>query len=102
MTIQAGISIPKEALQVRQARNAEEPSFIQLFVIDLSSEKVIATYPIPEALGEIAIDNSGEHAYISCPQKGTIEVLDIRERKMELPIVLTPGVDGLEWLPAIS
>ena len=74
----------------------------KLFVIDLSSEKVIATYPIPEALGEIAIDNSGEHAYISCPQKGTIEVLDIRERKMELPIVLTPGVDGLEWLPAIS
>jgi YVTN family beta-propeller protein len=74
----------------------------KLFVIDLSSENVTASYPIPAAIGEIAIDTAGEHAYVSCPQKGTIEVFDIRGSKLEAPIVLTPGVDGLEWFPAIS
>jgi YVTN family beta-propeller protein len=74
----------------------------KLFVIDLSSAKVTASYPIPAALGEIAIDTAGGYAYVSCPQKGTIEVLDIPGGKLEAPIVLSPGVDGLEWFPAIS
>ena len=72
------------------------------FVIDLVKENVIGTYPIPEAIGEIAIDSSGEFAYISCPAKGTIEVLNLRAAKLEEPIVMTPGVDGLEWVPGIS
>jgi DNA-binding beta-propeller fold protein YncE len=74
----------------------------KLFVVDLSSEKVVGTYSIPEAIGEIAVDASSEHAYVSCPQKGTIEVLDIRGGKLEAPAILTPGVDGLVWIPAIS
>jgi DNA-binding beta-propeller fold protein YncE len=74
----------------------------KLFAIDLSSEKVAATYDIPPAIGEIAVDASSQHAFVSCPQKGTIEILDIRDGKMESPIVLTQGVDGLEWIPAIS
>jgi len=72
------------------------------FVIDLSSEKVTGTYPIPEAIGEIAVDASGEFAFISCPAKGTIEVLNLRAAKLEEPIVMTPGVDGLEWFAGIS
>ncbi len=74
----------------------------KLFVIDLSSEKVVGTYLIPEAIGEIAVDASSQHAYVSCPQKGTIEVLDIHGGKLEAPAVLTPGVDGLVWIPAVS
>jgi len=72
------------------------------FVIDVSSEKVVGTYPIPEAIGEVAIDAGGNYAFISCPAKGTIEVLNLRTSKLEDPIVMTPGVDGLAWLPAIS
>jgi DNA-binding beta-propeller fold protein YncE len=72
------------------------------FVIDLSSEKVIGSYPIPEAIGEIAVDASGTFAFISCPAKGTIEVLNLRAAKLEEPIVMTPGVDGLEWFAGIS
>ena len=72
------------------------------FVIDLSSEKVAATYPIPEAIGEVAVDASDEFAFISCPAKGTIEVVNLRAHKLEEPIVMTPGVDGLEWIPGIS
>lgn len=71
----------------------------KLFAIDLSSEKVVGIYPIPEATGEIAVDAAGNYGYISIPQKGTIEVFNIRGRKMDLPIVLTPGVDGLAWFP---
>jgi DNA-binding beta-propeller fold protein YncE len=74
----------------------------KLFVIDLSTEKVTGDYPIPAAIGEIAIDATGDHAYVTCPQKGTIEILDIRSGKLESSIVLTPGVDGLEWIPGIS
>lgn len=72
------------------------------FVIDLSSEKVSATYPIPEAIGEVAVDAGGNYAFISCPAKGTIEVLNLRAGKLEDAIVMTPGVDGLEWIPGIS
>ena len=74
----------------------------KLFVIDLSTEKVIADYPIPAAIGEIAVDAASDHAYITCPQKGTIEFLDLRGGKLESPLVLAPGVDGIEWFPAIS
>lgn len=74
----------------------------KLFVIDLSSEKVIGTHQIPEAIGEIAVDGASERAYVSCPQKGTIEVFDIRGGKLEPPVVLTQGVDGLVWIPSIS
>jgi YVTN family beta-propeller protein len=73
-----------------------------LFVIDLSTEKVTAEYPIPAAVGEIAVDATSDHVYITCPQKGTIEFLDLRGGKLESPMVLTPGVDGIEWFPAIS
>jgi DNA-binding beta-propeller fold protein YncE len=73
----------------------------KLFVIDLSSEKVVGTHSVPEAIGEIAIDASSSHGYLSTPQAGTIEVLDIRAGKLDSPIVLSKGVDGLVWLPSI-
>jgi YVTN family beta-propeller protein len=74
----------------------------KLFVIDLSTEKVTGEYPIPAAIGEIAVDATSDHAYVTCPQKGTIEFLDLRSGKLESPLILTPGVDGIEWFPAIS
>jgi YVTN family beta-propeller protein len=73
-----------------------------LLVIDLSEEKVTASYPIPEAIGEVAVDAGGEFAYVSCPAKGTIEILNLRARKLEPPIALAPGVDGLAWIPGLG
>jgi len=74
----------------------------KLFVLDLASEKLTGEYPIPAATGEIAVDAAGDRAYITCPQKGTIEIFDIRRGKLESPIVLAPGVDGIAWFAAIS
>jgi YVTN family beta-propeller protein len=72
----------------------------RLFVVDLLSGKVTGNYSIPEAIGEIALDATGAFAYVSCPQKGTIEVLNLREARLEPPIALSAGVDGLAWFPA--
>lgn len=73
----------------------------KLFVIDLATEKVVANFPIPPAVGAIAIDASGSHAYVSCPAHGSIETLNVRENKMEPPIALTTGVDGLQWIASL-
>jgi len=72
------------------------------FVIDLSSEKVAGSYTIPEAIGEVAVDSGSDYAFISCPAKGTIEIVNLRSAKLEDPVVMTPGVDGLEWIAGIS
>jgi YVTN family beta-propeller protein len=72
----------------------------KLFVVDLASGTVAHTFDIPGALGEIAMDAGGDHAYISCPQAGTVEVLNLAKSALESPIQLTKGVDGIEWFSA--
>jgi DNA-binding beta-propeller fold protein YncE len=74
----------------------------KLFVVNLSAGALEKTYDIPAALGEVALTPDGSHAYVSCPQAGTIEVLNLRAGKLEEPIQLTKGVDGLVWLPAVA
>lgn len=76
----------------------------KLFVIDLASAKIEESFDIPAALGELLLTPDGKFAFISCPQAGTIEVLDLLDvagHKLRQPIKLTQGVDGLAWAPAI-
>jgi YVTN family beta-propeller protein len=73
----------------------------KLFVVGLSTGSLEKTYDIPAALGEVTLTPDGSQAYVSCPQAGTIEVLNLREGKLEQPIRLTKGVDGLAWLPFV-
>jgi YVTN family beta-propeller protein len=73
----------------------------KLFVVELSTATVEHSYEIPQAIGAIAITPDDSRAYITCPQSGTIEVLDLRENILEQPITLTRGVDGVAWLPVI-
>jgi hypothetical protein len=42
----------------------------------------------------------GIHAYVSSPQGGTIEILNLKDWKLEQPIHLTKGVDGMAWVPS--
>lgn len=79
---------------------ADSPSG-QLFVIDLSNDSLRQSLTIPPSVGEVFISPDGAHAYVSCPQGGTIEILDLRTLKMDEPIRLTKGVDGLQWFPAV-
>jgi YVTN family beta-propeller protein len=73
----------------------------KIFVIDLATARLEESFDIPAALGELLITPDGRSAFVSCPQAGTIEVLDIPGHKLLQPIKLTQGVDGLAWATAI-
>jgi YVTN family beta-propeller protein len=74
----------------------------KLFVIDLTSGKVQHSFDIPPSNGEIAVNADGSRAYITCPQGGTVEVLDLTKAELDAPIRLTKGVDGIVWMDAES
>jgi YVTN family beta-propeller protein len=71
----------------------------RLFVVDLQTLKVVRSLEVPTRSSEILIRPGGEAAYISGTGAGKIAILDLRSWEMKQPIVLTPGVDGLAWLP---
>jgi YVTN family beta-propeller protein len=79
----------------------------KLFVVDLASGAVAKTFDTPDVpvlptAGEFALAPDGIRAYVTCPQGGTIEVLNLKDSKMEEPIRLTKGVDGMAWVPSAS
>ena len=69
----------------------------KIFVIDTATSTVANSFDIPAATGELLLAPSGDRAYVSCPQAGVIEVLDVAQNKLLEPIKLTKGVDGLAW-----
>jgi YVTN family beta-propeller protein len=71
-----------------------------LYVVDLQSGKVARSLDTPKNSSEILIRPGGDVAYISGTGAGKIAVLDLRTWAMQPSIDLTPGVDGLAWLPA--
>ena len=73
----------------------------RLFVVDLQTLKVVRSLEAPKRSSEILVRPGGDIAYISGTGAGKIAVLDLRSWKMQPPIDLTPGVDGLAWAPAL-
>lgn len=79
----------------------------KLFVVDLASGAVTKTFDTPDVPvlptpGEFALTADGTFAYLSSPQGGTIEVLNLEDWKLEEPIRLTKGVDGMAWVPSAT
>jgi len=72
----------------------------KIFVIDLANSKVEQSFDIPPAVGEVLLAPDGKLAFVSCPQAGTVEMLDLAAGKLLEPIQLTKGVDGLAWAAA--
>jgi len=72
----------------------------RVHVVDLQTMKVMRSLDIPERSSEVLIRPGGDIAYVSGTGAGKIAVLDLRSWKMQPTIDLTPGVDGLAWLPA--
>jgi len=66
----------------------------------LQTLKVVRSLDVPERSSEILIRPGGEIAYVSGTGAGKIAVLDLHSWKMQQPIDLTPGVDGLAWATA--
>jgi len=73
----------------------------KIFLIDLASAKLEQSFDIPQSAGELLISPDEKFVFVSCPQVGTIEVLDLPGKKLLPSIKLTQGVDGLAWAPAI-
>ena len=70
------------------------------YVIDLQSMKVGHTLKVSEGGSEILVRPGGDIAYLSGTGAGKIDVLNLKTWELEKPIELTPGVDGMSWLPA--
>ena len=75
----------------------------KLFVVEAATGRVTKTFETPDipvlpTPGEFALGSDGTYAYLTCPQGGTIEILNLRQWKLEEPIRLTKGVDGLAWV----
>jgi DNA-binding beta-propeller fold protein YncE len=70
-----------------------------IFVIDLHTRKVVKTFDAPTALGKVLIRPDGGVAFISFLTAGKIEVLNLKDWKLEPSIDLTPGIDGMDWVP---
>lgn len=71
-----------------------------IFVVDLHTRKLVKTFDAPTTLGKVLIRPDGGVAYISFLAAGKIEVLNLNTWKLEPSIDLTPGVDGMDWVPA--
>ena len=70
-----------------------------IFVVDLHTRKLVKTFDAPTTLGKVLIRPDGGVAYISFLAAGKIEVLDLKNWKLQPSIDLTPGVDGMDWAP---
>jgi YVTN family beta-propeller protein len=74
----------------------------KLFVLDTASGKLAHSYDIPGALGEIIVAPDDSLAYVTCPQAGVMEILNLKTWELEKSIQLTPGADGLAFAVANS
>jgi len=59
----------------------------------------VRSFDAPKNSSEILIRPGGDVAYVSGTGAGKIAVLDLHTLEMQPPIELSPGVDGLAWLP---
>jgi YVTN family beta-propeller protein len=71
-----------------------------LVAIDLATLKVAKSLDLPGAPSEILVSPDGNTAFVSCMDTGKVAVIDVPGWQLLDPVVLTPGVDGLAWIPA--
>jgi DNA-binding beta-propeller fold protein YncE len=71
----------------------------KLFSIDVAAMKLDNSFDIPDGGNVVMITPDNKTAYISCRTSGKIAVLDLATWKMKETMTLTPGVDGMAWIP---
>jgi DNA-binding beta-propeller fold protein YncE len=71
-----------------------------LMAIDLTTLKVVKSLELPGTPSEILVSPDGGTAFVSCMDSGKVAVVDVSAWQLLDPVVLTPGVDGLAWIPA--
>jgi YVTN family beta-propeller protein len=71
-----------------------------LLAIDLATLKVVKSLDLPGTPSEILVSPDGGTAFVSCMDSGKVAVVDVPAWQLLDPVILTPGVDGLAWIPA--
>ncbi|GAC1637718.1 MAG: hypothetical protein NVS9B14_17840 [Candidatus Acidiferrum sp.] len=74
----------------------------KLFSIDLDNSKQIGESDSCQALGELALSSDGNRAFLTCPATGQLLLFNAHNGKPDPEIMLTKGVDGIEWFPAVK
>ena len=74
--------------------NAKSP---RVHVVDVASLKIVRSFDMPGVPSAIMIRPDGDAAYVSSITGGNIAVINLRTWKLEQPIILTKGVDGMAW-----
>jgi len=73
----------------------------KVFVIDAAGGKVEHSFDIPPSTGAVIISPDGQRAYVSCPQDGTVQVLNLKDWKLEKPMQFTRGADGMAFASTV-
>lgn len=66
-------------------------------VVELATGKVVRGFALTSQAGGFLVH--GDVAYMSLPLTGRVQVLNLKTWQMGEAIVLTPGVDGMAWVP---
>jgi YVTN family beta-propeller protein len=74
--------------------NAKSP---RVQVVDIATLKIARSFDMPAVPSAIMIRPDGDAAYVSSITGGNIAVINLRSWKLEEPITLTKGVDGMAW-----
>ena len=73
----------------------------KFFSIDLDNLKQTGEADACAAVGEIALSQDGNRAFLTCPSTGQLMVFNSHNGKPDTEIMLTKGVDGIQWFPAV-
>ena len=74
----------------------------KLYSVDLDNLQQIGASDACAAVGELALTRDGTRIYLTCPTTGQLQVFNPHNGKPDSEIMLTKGVDGIEWLPAVK
>jgi YVTN family beta-propeller protein len=74
----------------------------KFFSIDLDNLKQIGEAEACAAVGEIALSNDGNRAFLTCPSTGQLMVFNAHNGKPDPENALTKGVDGIQWFPTVK
>jgi YVTN family beta-propeller protein len=73
----------------------------KLFLIDLDSLKQIGESDACKSVGELT-PTSWSSAYLTCPATGQLLLYNGISPNKYSEIKLTPGIDGIQWFPAVK
>jgi len=74
----------------------------KLYSIDLDRLQQTSESAACAAVGELALTRDGDRVYLTCPATGQLQAFNPHNGKSDSDVMLTKGVDGIQWFPAVK